>query len=71
MSSGYIFLSHGIVGSIKGRGVCKSKKIGRLMATLDPLRERIFAVKVLDVFQLKRIISIQLCEHTGIVHVGW
>ena len=47
MSSGYIFLSHGIVGSIKGRGVCKSKKIGRLMATLDPLRERIFAVSVL------------------------
>ena len=33
---------------MNGRGVFLSMKIGRLIATLDPLRCRIFAVRVLE-----------------------
>lgn len=36
-----------MVGSLKGFGVFESKNIGKLIATLDPRRERIFAVRVL------------------------
>lgn len=48
-SSGNTPRSLGIVGSIKGLGVLVSKYMGRLIATLDPLRFRIFAVRVLSV----------------------
>ena len=41
------FLSQGIVGSICGRGVFSSKNSGRLIATFEPRRRRIFAVNVL------------------------
>lgn len=37
-----------MVGSINGFGVFVSGNIGKLMATLDPLRRRIFAVSVLS-----------------------
>jgi hypothetical protein len=47
-SSGKIPLFLGIVGSINGRGVLVSKYIGRLIATLLPLRWRILAVNVLE-----------------------
>lgn len=46
-SSGYMLRSHGIVGSMKGRGVFSSKKSGRLIATFEPLLLRMFAVSVL------------------------
>jgi hypothetical protein len=46
-SSGYIERSQGTVGSIKGRGVSESKKRGRLIATLEPLLDLMFAVRVL------------------------
>jgi hypothetical protein len=47
-SSGKTLLFLGIVGSINGRGVFVSKYIGRLIATLLPLRWRILAVNVLE-----------------------
>ena len=36
-----------MVGSTKGRGVRSSMKMGRLMATFDPRRLLMFAVRVL------------------------
>ncbi len=47
-SSGNIFLSNGIVGSINGLGVLVSTKMGKFIATLDPRRRRILAVNVLE-----------------------
>lgn len=46
MSSGYVRLSKGMVGSWKGRGVFESWNTGTLIATFRPLRERILAVSV-------------------------
>lgn len=46
-SSGYKARSHGIDGSINGRGVLVSKKSGRFIATLAPLRHLMFVVRVL------------------------
>jgi hypothetical protein len=46
-SSGYRERAHGIVGSMKGRGVLESKYSGRLIATFDPLLCLILEVKVL------------------------
>ena len=43
-----MFLPHGIVGSMNGRGVFLSTKMGRFMATLEPRLLLMFAVKVLD-----------------------
>ena len=37
-----------MVGSTNGRGVCVSMKSGRLIATLEPRRRRMFAVSVLE-----------------------
>lgn len=39
---------------MNGRGVFLSMKIGRLIATLDPLRCRIFAVRVLQYIEKRR-----------------
>ena len=36
-----------MVGSLNGRGVFESKNNGKLIATLDPRRDRMFAVRVL------------------------
>ena len=43
-----MFLSHGIVGSMNGRGVFSSKKMGRFIATLEPRLSLVFAAMVLD-----------------------
>jgi hypothetical protein len=45
-SSGYNDLCHGIVGSTNGLGVLSSTKIGRLIATFDPLLLLMLAVRV-------------------------
>jgi hypothetical protein len=46
-SSGYKERCHGIVGSTNGLGVLSSMKIGRLIATLEPLLLLMLAVRVL------------------------
>lgn len=51
-SSGYILRSQGIDGSLNGLGVFSSKNIGRFIATFEPLRDRIFAVSVLQTARL-------------------
>lgn len=48
LSSGHSFLSLGTVGSTNGRGVFSSKKTGILIATLEPRRRRMLAVRVLQ-----------------------
>jgi hypothetical protein len=48
LSPGYRVLSHGIVGSMNGEGVLMSRKMGMLIATLAPRRDRMLPVKVLD-----------------------
>ena len=71
-SSGYKLRSQGIVGSIKGRGVLSSKKIGRLIATFDPLRRLILAVRVLAGSMNTRIVqTIRLDALTEILHEDW
>ncbi len=60
-SSGNTSRCHGIVGSTKGRGVRLSMYIGRLMATFDPRRLLIFAVRVLETaWRMNRSLVIML-----------
>lgn len=47
LSSGQSSRSRGTVGSTNGRGVSSSTKTGMLMATLEPRRRRMLAVRVL------------------------
>ena len=44
-----MFLSQGIEGSMNGRGVFSSKKMGRFIATLDPRLLLMLAVRVLGI----------------------
>lgn len=58
------------MGSMNGWGVFSSKNIGRLMATLDPRRVRMFAVSVLykfvNLYDKKRWPSIrETCMRIG------
>ena len=57
---------------MNGRGVFLSMKIGRLIATLDPLRCRIFAVRVLRYIENAEINRDRWFKPrpTGIGHVG-
>jgi hypothetical protein len=59
-----------MVGSTKGRGVQSSMKMGRLMATFDPRRLLMFAVRVLVVaFESQRKPQVQ-CREVGRTESG-